>query len=338
MSIRIAVDAMGGDHAPGVVVDGVLNALNNRQDIEILLTGPTDTTAPLLEAAPGALVSRIHLVDAPDVVSMHDSASVALKTKTRSSIHLGLGACSRGDAHAFVSAGNTGAVMAAALFILGRLEDVKRPSLVGFFPTLQGHCILMDAGANVDCKPEYLVQFAQMGSVYVERVMHKPSPVVALMNIGEEPGKGNEQAKTAFELLSAAPNINFRGNIEGRDMLGHGADVVIADGFTGNILLKFGESVATVLPTMIGAEMARLRMSSSEQQTVSRALSGVRDRFDYQMYGGAPLLGVNGTVIIGHGGSNTQAVENMIVNAAEMIEEDVAGSIVHAVAGRENSA
>ncbi len=332
MSIRVAVDAMGGDHAPEVVVDGVMSALEKNPEIEILLSGPLSETESRVERYSPSHPDRLKLIDAPDVISMHDSAAVALKTKTQSSIHLGLGACRNKQAQAFVSAGNTGAVMAASLFILGRLERVRRPSLIGFFPTLKGHCILIDAGANVDCKPEYLVQFAQMGSVYVERVMHRPNPIVALMNIGEEPGKGNEQAKTTFDLLAQAPHINFGGNMEGRDLLGHAADVVVTDGFTGNILLKFGESVATVLPSMIGAEMDRLSMTKDEQQTVSRALKGVRDRFDYQMYGGAPLLGVNGTVIIGHGGSNARAVENMITNAAEMVTQDVAGSIVRAVA------
>jgi phosphate acyltransferase len=332
MSIRVAVDAMGGDHAPDVVVDGVLGALQRQLDIDIVLTGPLDSIQPVLNRRVNSSPPGLRLIDAPDVISMHDSPSAALKTKTRSSIHLGLGTCKDGGADAFVSAGNTGAVMAASLFILGRLEKVRRPSLIGYFPTLKGHCILIDSGANVDCKPEYLVQFAQMGSVYVERVMRKKNPDVALMNIGEEPGKGNEQAKATYDLLTKAPHINFVGNIEGRDIMGHAADVVVADGFIGNILLKFGESVATVLPTMIGAEMNRLEMSQSEQLTVSRALKGVRDRFDYQMYGGAPLLGVNGTVIVGHGSSNAQAIENMIVNAAEMVREDVAGSIVQALA------
>jgi len=333
MSIRVAVDAMGGDHAPEVVVRGSLNALSKHSDIQVILFGPEATIAPVMADMADSGAPKPAIFDAPEVISMADSPSIALKTKTDSSIHRGLVACHEGFADAFISAGNTGAVMAAALIILGRQTGVKRPSLVGYFPTVRGHCILLDVGANVDCKPTHIVQFAQMGSVYAERVMHRANPTVALMNIGEEPGKGNNQAKAAQKLLAKTPNLNFVGNIEGRDMLTHAADVVVSDGFVGNILLKFGESVASILPQMIGAEMVSLKMNEQDQGTVARALRGVAARFDYQQYGGAPLLGVDGNVIIGHGGSNEQAIENMIFNAAEMVREDVSGSISAALAG-----
>jgi len=333
MSIRVAVDAMGGDDAPDVVIKGVLSALAKASDLEIVLFGPEAIIAPLLEQSPVGAERIPTLVDSPDVITMADSPAAALKTKQESSIHKALSACKSGDADAFISAGNTGAVMAAALFLLGRQSAVKRPTLIGYFPTLRGHCILLDAGANVDCKPDHLVQFAQMGSVYAERAMHRENPTVALMNIGEEPGKGNAQAKAAYKLLIKAPHINFVGNIEGRDMLNHAADVVVADGYVGNVLLKFGESVASVLPKMVGAEMMSLNMSQEEQAIVIKALRGVKSRFDYQEYGGAPLLGVDGTVIIGHGGSNEQAVENMIFNAVEMVKQDVSGSISAALTG-----
>jgi glycerol-3-phosphate acyltransferase PlsX len=323
---------MGGDHAPEVVVKGALNSLSKRSDIQVILFGPEATIAPIVEENAETGSPRPAIFDAPEVISMADSPSIALKTKTDSSIHRGLVACHEGFADAFISAGNTGAVMAAALIILGRQTGVKRPSLVGYFPTVRGHCILLDVGANVDCKPTHLVQFALMGSVYAERVMHRENPTVALMNIGEEPGKGNNQAKAAQKLLAKTPHINFVGNIEGRDMLSHAADVVIADGFVGNILLKFGESVASMVPQMVGAEMMNLKMNEKEQGIVARALRGVAARFDYQEYGGAPLLGVDGNVIIGHGGSNEFAIENMISNAAEMVREDVSGSISAALA------
>ncbi len=327
MSIRVAVDAMGGDHAPEVVVQGAINALAKSNEVDIILFGPDSTVSPIVNDLASTLERRPTVVDSPDVISMEDSPSVALKTKKDSSVHKALLACEAGFADAFVSAGNTGAVMAASLILLGRQSGVKRPTLIGYFPTVKGHCILLDAGANVDCRPSHLVQFAQMGSVFVERVMHRENPTVALMNIGEEPGKGNNQAKTAYRLLSKAPHLNFIGNIEGRDMLAHAADVVVSDGFIGNILLKFGESVASILPLMIGAEMQRLKMSDKEKGIVAKALQGVKARFDYQEYGGAPLLGVDGTVVIGHGGSNEQAIENMIFNAAAMIRVDVSGSI-----------
>lgn len=326
MAIRVAVDAMGGDHAPDLVVPGVVRALEKEHNVEVDLYGPEDILRPLV-ANIDSVRDRLRVVHAPDIVGMAESPSVALKTKQESSIHLGLKACRRGDVDAFVSAGNTGAVMAASLFILGRLDGVKRPSLIGYFPTLKGHCVLLDAGANVDCKPEHLVQFAKMGTVYVKSTKRSDNPSVGLINIGEEPGKGNEQAKAAFALLSAEPDLNFIGNIEGRDVLRHAADVVIADGYVGNIMLKFGESVATVVPQMIGAEMKRLEMSAEEQGVVARALKGVKDQFDYQEYGGAPLLGVNGTVIIGHGGSNERAFENMVKHAAAMVRDRVSESI-----------
>lgn len=333
MSIRVAVDAMGGDDAPDVVIKGVLSSLEKASDLEILLFGPEATIDPLLTRLSVGAKRKPTLVDSPDIITMSDSPTTVLKTKQESSIHKALSACKRGEADAFISAGNTGAIMAAALFLLGRLSAVKRPTLLGYFPTLRGHCILLDAGANVDCKPDHLVQFAQMGSVYAERAMHRENPTVALMNIGEEPGKGNIQAKEAYKLLSKAPNLNFVGNIEGRDMLTHAADVVVADGYVGNVLLKFGESVASVLPKMVSAEMMSLEMSQEEQAIVIRALRGVKARFDYQEYGGAPLLGLDGTVIIGHGGSNEQAVENMIFNAVEMVTQNVSGSITAALSG-----
>ncbi len=330
MAIRVAVDAMGGDHAPDLVVPGVVRALEKEHAVEVDLYGPEEILQPLVKDL-DSVRERVRIVHAPDIVGMAESPSVALKTKQNSSIHLGISACKAGNADAFVSAGNTGAVMAASLFILGRLDGVKRPSLVGYFPTLQGHCILLDAGANVDCKPEHLLQFAKMGAVYAKSTGRSDNPSIGLINIGEEPGKGNEQAKAAFKLLSADPDLNFIGNIEGRDVLRHAADVVIGDGYVGNIMLKFGESVATVVPQMIGAEMKRLAMNTADQEVVARALKGVKDKFDFQEYGGAPLLGVNGTVIIGHGGSNELAFENMVTHASEMVRERVSESISSAL-------
>ena len=330
MAIRVAVDAMGGDHAPEMVIPGVIRALEKDSELEIHLFGQEDQLHSLLSGS-SRPIERLRLIHAPEVIGMGESPGAALKNKPDSSIHRGLESCRRGETAAFVSAGNTGAVMAASLFILGRQAGVKRPSLVGYFPTLQGHCILLDAGANVDCKPEHLVQFAKMGSVYVKKTRRKENPSIGLMNIGEEPGKGNEQAKKTYELLDKEEALNFVGNIEGRDVLRHAADIVIADGYVGNIMLKFGESVAVVVPQMVGAEMTRIGMSPEDQQVVARALKGVRDRFDFQEYGGAPLLGVNGTVIIGHGGSNDLAFENMVTHAAEMVREHVTESIFDAL-------
>ncbi|HET6569750.1 MAG TPA: phosphate acyltransferase PlsX, partial [Rhodothermales bacterium] len=253
MAIRVAVDAMGGDRAPSVVIEGAVRAVQSAAEpIEILLFGPEDALRQAAETAGVTLdPSFIQVVNAPDVIGMGESPTAAVKGKPRSSIHLGLGAVKAGKADAFVSAGNTGAVMAASLFILGRLPGVARPSVIGYYPTVQSFCILLDAGTNVDCKPEHLLQFAQMGTIYARNMLKRDNPVVALMNIGEEPGKGNEQVKAAFDLLAGSPDVNFRGNIEGRDVLEHAADVIICDGFVGNIMLKLGESVATALVRMI---------------------------------------------------------------------------------------
>jgi glycerol-3-phosphate acyltransferase PlsX len=330
MPTRIAVDAMGGDHAPDVVVEGVADAIRAKPgELVILLAGPEDLLTPLVAALEEEVRASIQIVHAPDVIGMDESPSTAIKTKQRSSIHIGMGMCKAGQADAFISAGNTGAVMAGALFIMGRLPGVSRPSVVGYFPTVKGTALLLDAGTNVGCKPEHLVQFARMGAVYAERVLGAKNPTVALLNVGEEPGKGDELAKCAYELLSESNNLNFVGNIEGRDIMEHAADVVVCDGFVGNILLKYGESVASVLPRMIGAEMHRLGMNEAEQMAVAKALGGVKARFDYKEFGGAPLLGVDGTVFIGHGSSNGYAIKNLTLAADKMVRRSVSETIAH---------
>jgi len=332
MPTRIAVDAMGGDNAPDVVVEGAALALNERAgELAVILTGPEQLISPLVGKLEPDIQAAIKVVDAPDIISMDESPSTALKTKQRSSIHVGMGLCKAAQADGFVSAGNTGAVMAGALFIIGRLQGVSRPSVIGYFPTLKGVAIVLDVGTNVGCKPEHLVQFARMGSVYAERVLGAANASVGLLNVGEEPGKGDELAKSAYEALNAADGINFVGNIEGRDIMHHVADVIVCDGFVGNILLKFGESVSTVLPKMIGAEMMRLQMQPQEQAAVAKALAGVKARFDYKEFGGAPLLGVDGTVFIGHGGSDGYAIKNLILAADKMIRERVSETIAEAL-------
>ncbi len=331
MPIRVAVDAMGGDHAPEVVVDGCVEAARRMgTEVVLLLTGPAGVLEPMLRDRGGDGLP-IHIVEAPDVIGMAESPVTALKSKPRSSIHVGLGACRAGQADAFVSAGNTGAVLGASVVVLGRLPGVLRPAIIGYYPTVRSFALVIDVGTNVDCKPEQMVQFAQMASIYVEHVLHREKPVVALMNVGEEPGKGNEQAKAALLLLQAARGINFRGNIEGRDLMQHAADIVVCDGFVGNIMLKIGESIATEVPRMIADEMARQHMTPEEQEVVGRALGGVARRFDYQEYGGVPLLGVNGNVIIGHGGSSARAIRRMVEAGVELVREDVSGLITAAM-------
>jgi glycerol-3-phosphate acyltransferase PlsX len=321
MSIRIVVDAMGGDDAPDVVVQGAAMVLaESDRDVHLILTGPAQRVGPLVQELPVSAQQRITVVDAPDIIGMDDSPTTAIKTKTASSIHVGLGLCKQGKADGFVSAGNTGAVMAGSLFILGRLPGVSRPSVIGYFPTVKGTCIVLDVGTNVDCKPDHLVQFAHMGAIYAERVLGVGEPRCALLNVGEEPGKGDELAKAAHEALTAASGLHFVGNVEGRDIMKHAADVVVCDGFTGNILLR-----------MLGAEMHRLAMSPEEQGTVAKAFGGVKARFDYREFGGVPLLGVDGNVVIGHGGSDAYAIKNMILAADSMIASRVTPLISEAM-------
>ncbi len=326
MSMRVAVDGMGGDHAPHVVVEGAVRAAEGRDDLRILLVGREDDLSARLEALDGARLP-IDVVDAAEVIEMAESPSSAVKRKTKSSIHIGLSLHRAGDADAFVSAGNTGAVMAASLFILGRLSGVSRPAILSPYPTLKGFCGVVDVGANVDCKPEHLVQFAEMASVYARRIWNRESPTVGLLNIGEERSKGNELTKEAFEMLEQDGRLNFVGNVEGRDLMHHAADVIVCDGFVGNVILKLGESIASVLPRLVGAEMERQKLPPEQQKIVGGVLRGVGAAFDYEEYGGTPLLGVGGNVLIGHGGSSARAVENMIVAGAEVARQNVAGSI-----------
>lgn len=323
---------MGGDRAPGVVIEGALRAVQTAPaGLHVLLFGPEARLREELQQRGAADHPALQVVDAPEVIGMGEAPAAAVKTKQRSSIHLGLIAHKQGQADAFVSAGNTGAVMAAALFILGRLPNVARPSVMGFYPTTESYCVFLDVGTNVDCKPEHLVQFAKMGTIYVRAILKREQPVVALMNIGEEPGKGNEQVKAAYELLRQTPDLCFKGNIEGRDLLHHAADVVVCDGFVGNIMLKLGESLATAFPHMVADEMERQGVPPEEQQLVARILHGVQKRFNYEEYGGAPLLGVNGNVLIGHGGSTVRAIERMILTGAEVAEQNIAGTIAAAL-------
>ncbi|MDX1739757.1 MAG: phosphate acyltransferase PlsX, partial [Rhodothermales bacterium] len=326
MSIRVAVDGMGGDHAPDVVVEGAVRAAARRDDMRILLVGQTDVLSARLEAL-GAEDTRIDVIEAPEVIGMAESPSTAVKRKTSSSIHVGLSLHRAGDADSFVSAGNTGAVMAASLFILGRLPGVSRPAILSPYPTLKGHCGVVDVGANVDCRPDHLVQFGAMAAVYVQRIWDRQNPTVGLLNIGEEPSKGNELSKEAYALMQQDGRLNFVGNVEGREIMLHAADVIVCDGFVGNIILKLGESIASVVPQLVAQEMQRQALPPESQKMIAGVLRGVGQSFDYEEYGGTPLLGIAGNVLIGHGGSSARAVENMIIAGAEVARRNVAGAI-----------
>lgn len=321
---RIAVDAMGGDEAPEAVVQGVVQALrHSEEEVSVLLVGPEEQLHDVLDAHSDAPTEALRIVDAPEVIGMGEAPSTAVKQKTNSSIHRGLAAHHDGYADAFVSAGNTGAIMGASMFILQRIPGVERPSITGFFPTLKGSSVVLDIGSNVDCKPDHLLQFARMGTVYARQILKNETPSVGLLNIGEEPGKGNEQVKQAYDLLRDADDLNFAGNVEGGDLLFYAADIIICDGFVGNALLKFGESMTTVLSEMTEQEMDRQDLAPDERELVASVLGEVQKGFDPESQGGAPLLGVNGNVLVGHGSSSPGVIAQMIHAAATLATEDV---------------
>ena len=309
---------MGGDDAPDVIVEGALLALRNSPaPLQVDLYGQASCLQRILPENGGR---DIRIVDAPQVIGMGDPPVAAVRSKRQSSIHVGLRDHRRGRTDAFLSAGNTGATVAASLFILGRLPGVARPTLPSYYPTTQGVCLLLDVGSNMDSKAEHLLQFGQMGAAYCRLLMGMDNPRVGLLSVGEEPGKGNELVKAANGLLARAGNVHFVGNVEGRDILHHGADVVVCDGFVGNVILKLGESIMTALPALARQEIGRLGMDDAVATSIDRLFEGLAARFNPEEYGGgAPLLGIDGTVFIMHGRSTARAVERCILMAARAL-------------------
>jgi glycerol-3-phosphate acyltransferase PlsX len=328
--VRIALDAMGTDRHPAVEVEGVVEALRELPaDFDITLVGDRDRIEAELDRWPSVSTDRIAICHAPETIQPGEAAASIVRRKPASSIVLGLELQRDGIADAFISAGSTGAVMAASLFVLKRLPGVDRPAVATPLPTAGEPCLLIDAGANVDCKPSHLLQFARLGSIYVEDAWQRPRPRVGLLNIGEEPGKGDEVTVEAHRLL-AASDLNFIGNVEGRDIIRGACDVLVADGFVGNVLLKFYESVTAFFHGLLGE---RLRSA-----VPAATLDGIFHVFDYTEYGGAPLLGVNGISIICHGGSPPRAVRNAIRVARQAVETRMVGHIERAVAAAADTA
>jgi glycerol-3-phosphate acyltransferase PlsX len=326
--MRIAVDAMGGDHAPDRPVAGVLAALGEpAPDFEIVLVGDESRLNPLLSRHSSDRLSVLH---APEAIGMDESPASALRRKKSSSIAMGMDLQKRGLADAVVSAGNTGAVMAAALTTLGRIEGLSRPAIMVVFPTQADPCLVLDAGANSECKPQHLAQFALMGHVYAAEILGRARPRIGLLSIGEEAGKGNELTVAAHGLL-AESGLNFVGNVEGRDVLRGAVDVVVTDGFTGNVLLKFGESFADFLASEVRREVGADRRAALGAWLMRPAIRRLQRRIDYAEYGGAPLLGVDGIVIICHGGSSEKAFRNAILAARRAVGRDLANRIERAV-------
>jgi phosphate acyltransferase len=303
--MRIALDAMGGDYAPAAVVKGaILAAQQLDEEYEILLIGQEDVVQAQLQEN-GYTGTGIKVVHASQVIEMGEHPTKALTQKPDSSIAVGYGLLKAGKAHAFCSAGNTGAMLVGAMFSVKAIEGILRPSIAGLVPKLDGgYGIILDVGANADCKPEVLEQFAELGSIYAKYVLNIPNPKVGLMNLGEEEGKGTVNTQAAHQRLKVNQHVNFIGNIEGRDVFNDKADVIVCDGYTGNIILKMAESIYDIL---------------NEKNMHDPFF----DKFNYETEGGSPILGINGNAVIGHGVSTPKAICNMVLQAQKMVASNI---------------
>lgn len=306
--VVIALDAMGGDYAPEQTVKGAVEAVNSSDEIRVILVGKQDMIAKELEKYEYAK-EDIEVVHASEIIDMGDVPTVAIKDKKDSSLVVAMRLVREGKADALVSAGSTGAVLVGGQLVVGRLKGIKRPPLAPFIPTTKGFSLLIDCGANVDARPEHLVQFAQMGSIYYENVMGKKNPTVALLNIGTEEEKGNQLVKDTKPLMKECKNINYLGSVEARELVSGAADVIVCEAFVGNVVLKFFEGLAL---TLFGSLKEGL-MSSTRTKLgallVKPALKGLKNQFDTSSQGGAPLLGLKGLVVKAHGNSSSKEIE-----------------------------
>ncbi|MFQ5902224.1 MAG: phosphate acyltransferase PlsX [Candidatus Binatia bacterium] len=327
--MKIAVDAMGGDRAPGAVVEGALFAAKEF-GVEIVLVGQKDVVErELTRYSP--TMAPLDLVPASQTVAMEESPSTTLKKKD-SSMRVAFDLMKQGEVQAVVSAGNSGALMATGMFVLGNLPQVERPAILVVAPTLGKGTVIIDAGANVDCKPRHLIQFGLMGSIYAERVLGISRPRVGVLSNGEEEGKGNDLTRAASEQLSSTP-LNYIGYVEGRDICGGGVDVVVCDGFTGNITLKTMEGVACFIVGVLKEAFQKNYLSRLGYLLSRRSLLQAYTRLDHAEYGGAPLLGLDGVTIIAHGGSDPKAIKNAIRVAKETVSHDVNRHIIEVLGG-----
>jgi glycerol-3-phosphate acyltransferase PlsX len=320
MAVRIAVDAMGGDHAPAAVVEGALQAAREF-GYRILLVGREVEVRAEVRRAGGA-ASEVEVVHAADVVEMHEPPVLALRRKKQSSIRVGAHLVREGRADGFVSAGNTGAVMAGSKVALGTIHGIDRPAVCAILPNLKGRSVWLDVGANVDCRPHHILQFSLMGTLYAREILKVPSPRVGLLSIGEEDTKGNELTKEVFREMQGA-GLNFIGNVEGRDIFNGNCDVIVCDGFTGNVSLKAIESVAEMLLVFLKNELNGSLLAKAGMLLAYPALRRYKRTIDYAEYGGFPLLGVRGSVIIGHGRSSPKAIKNAVRACARCVESRV---------------
>jgi glycerol-3-phosphate acyltransferase PlsX len=327
---RIAIDAMGGDHAPGPIIDGAI-ASARHLPLGLLLAGPRAAIERELARHADAPSLDITILDAPDVIGMGEAPAQALRRKPRASIRLAAQAVAERRAVALFSAGSTGASVMAAYAAFGLLPGVDRPALATTIPTKTGAAVLLDAGANVECRPQHLLQFAAMGGVYARVALGVPNPRIGLLSIGEEETKGTEVVREAHRLLKSAA-VNFIGNIEGRDVYSGLADVIVCDGFTGNVALKISEGLVDAVEQLLGEELQSTFSTRMGYLLSLRAFRRFRKRVDYSEYGGAPLLGVNGLCIVGHGRSSAKAVRNAVAMAHRFAAQQVLGQIEQGIA------
>jgi glycerol-3-phosphate acyltransferase PlsX len=326
--LRIAVDGMGGDFAPAQALMGASEAVREL-GVEVVVVGQPEQVQPLLDAHPA-----LKFVPASQVIEMGEHPAQAVRAKTDSSMSVCARLCKQGQADAWVSAGNSGAIMAAALFIQGRIRGVERPALGSILPTAAQPAYFLDVGANVDCRPEFLVQFALMGAVYAERVLGRSTPNVALLSNGEEEGKGDDLVRETYGRIkrqSGSSRYQFVGNVEPKDVLAGRADVVVADGFVGNVTIKMAEATADFIFRALREEVPRGTAGKLGGLLIRPGVQRIRQRLDWREFGGAPLLGIDGVAVVAHGRSDARAFRNAVRVAKEAVEANLVGKIREAI-------
>ncbi len=328
--MRIAIDAMGGDDAPGSIIDGALVAARHLQ-VGLILVGDGSAIERELSRHPGASALDLRVVHTPEAIGMEESATAALRRKPRASIRVAADTVRSGDAAALFSAGHTGASVMAALGAFGRLPGVDRPALATIIPTRRQPAVLLDSGATVECRPQHLVQFAIMGAAYAHVALSCAAPRVGLLSVGEEESKGNELTREAHQLLKTAP-VRFVGNVEGRHVYAGDADVIVCDGFTGNVTLKISEGLVDAVETLLHEELSATFGTRVGYLLSRQAFRRFRRRVDAAEYGGAPLVGVNGLCVIGHGRSSPKAVRNAVAMAARFVSQGLLTKLSHDIA------
>ncbi|MDI6601417.1 MAG: phosphate acyltransferase PlsX [Thermoanaerobacteraceae bacterium] len=330
--MKIGIDAMGGDYAPKEIISGSLMALEEYDDIELTFFGDEVQIVSEINAHNLKSNNRIEIIHTDEVISNNDAPVAAIRNKKNSSLSRGLDYLKTNKIDVFVSAGNTGALMAGGLLKLGRIRGVDRPALVSTLPTVSGLVVLVDSGSNTDCRPINLLQFAVMGSVYAEDILNVRKPRIGLLNIGSEEEKGNELAKQTYGLLKEIP-LNFIGNVEGRDVPYGKCDVLVCDGFVGNAVLKSMEGIASLIIDMLKEEMMKNYLTRVGALLLKDGLKNILKKMDYKEYGGAPLLGIDGVIIKAHGNSDARAFLNAIRQARTFVDHDVLNHIRNQVSG-----